>query len=134
MAKEKRIQVYNFKTMPSINMRPGLVHSDFRGDNVSIGYNVVTPELVPNPHSHPYEQLFLILEGELKLHIEGEVFDCPAGSIVRIPPNVMHCAMPPKEGRVVNMDIFTPYRAEYGKNCTFQTDDFLQNVPEEAAS
>lgn len=77
---------------------------------------------------HPYEQLFLILEGHTRLHVEDEVFECPAGSIIRIPPNVMHWAEAPKDGLLVNLDIFTPIRPEYAAFTDYQTDEFAENI------
>ena len=34
---------YNWETIPSREMRPGLVHSDFRGNNVVIGRSLFIP-------------------------------------------------------------------------------------------
>lgn len=135
MTVKGKVQVYTWKDIPSRTLtmqngehRAGITHRDFRGDNVSLGYNEVTPDFMAMPHQHPYEQLFLILEGHTRLHVEDEVFECPAGSIVRIPPNVMHWAEAPKEGLLVNLDIFTPLRPEYAKHTSYQTDEFLENT------
>src|SRR5688500_17221716 len=114
------IQVYNWKTIPSRELRQGITHRDFRGDNVVVAHSIIRTDFEPKPHRHPQEQIFMILEGEVKLHIEDQVLDCPAGTIVRIPPNALHWAEPPKSGHVVNLDVWTPYREDYGQHTSYQ--------------
>jgi quercetin dioxygenase-like cupin family protein len=122
--KKKEVPYYNWNTIPMREMRPGLVHSDFRGNNVVVGRSLLYPGMVSSPHKHVYEQIFMILEGSVKLHIEDQVMDCPAGTIVRIPPNAMHWAEGPEKGVAVNLDVWTPYREDYGVYTNYQTDDF----------
>ena len=120
---------YNWETIPSREMRPGLVHSDFRGNNVVIGRSLLHPGMTTKPHKHVYEQIFMILEGRVTLHIEEQGIDCPAGTIVRIPPNALHWADGPKEGVAVNLDVWSPYREDYGEYTKYQTDDFDTPAP-----
>ena len=47
------------------------------------------------PHSHPWEQIFILLKGRVTLHVDDQVFQMEAGSVVRIPPDVVHWAEPP---------------------------------------
>jgi quercetin dioxygenase-like cupin family protein len=128
---KKEVPVYNWNTIPSREMRQGLVHSDFRGNNVVVGRSLLYPGMVSKPHKHVYEQIFMILEGRVTLHIEDQVIDCPAGTIIRIPPNAMHWAEGPKEGVAVNLDVWTPYREDYGEYTKYQTDEF--DAPKPAA-
>jgi quercetin dioxygenase-like cupin family protein len=108
-------RAYNWKDIPTREPRPGIVQRGFRGDNTLITYNLLKPDLVPAPHSHPFEQLFMIIEGRVTLHVGDDVFDCGPGSVVRIPPDVMHWAEPPKaeDGVAVNIDVFSPVREDY---------------------
>jgi quercetin dioxygenase-like cupin family protein len=122
--KKKPIPSYNWKTIPTREMRPGIIHSDFRGNNVVVGRSLLYPGMQSKPHKHVYEQIFMILEGRVKLHIEDQVIDCPAGTVLRIPPNAMHWAEGPEEGVAVNLDVWTPYREDYGEYTSYQTDEF----------
>lgn len=41
-------------------------------------------------HSHPWEETFYILTGELEILIEGDREVCGAGAVVHIPANAVH--------------------------------------------
>lgn len=99
---------------------------------VVVGRSLLHPGMVSKPHKHVYEQIFMILEGRVTLHIEDQVIDCPAGTVIRIPPNAMHWAEGPKEGVAVNLDVWTPYREDYGEHTGYQTDVF--DTPQKIAA
>ena len=122
----KHVPAYNWKSIPSRELRRGIVQRVFRGNEVAIGYNLLHPGMDTNPHSHDFEQIFLLLEGRVKLHVGDEVHDCEAGTVVRIPPHTMHWAEPPapEDGVAVNMDIFAPIREDYYELTEYQTDEF----------
>ena len=100
---------YNWKTIPVRESRKGIMQRVFRGNDVLIGYSELHPHMDPSPHSHPYEQIFMIVQGRVKLHVGEQVIQCTPGSVVRIPPNVVHWAEPPspEDGVAINMDIWT---------------------------
>jgi quercetin dioxygenase-like cupin family protein len=106
---------YNWQDIPVRTPRPGITQRGFRSDNVLVTHNLLAPGMEPNPHSHPFEQVFMLLEGRVRLHIGEEVHDCGPGTVLRIPPNVVHWAEPPKpeDGIAVNVDIFSPVRDDY---------------------
>jgi quercetin dioxygenase-like cupin family protein len=120
--------VYNLNDIPSREMRRGIIQRVFRGDQVAIGYNQLHPGMATNPHSHDFEQIFILLEGRVKLHVGDDVHQCEAGSIVRIPPHTEHWAEPPlpEDGVALNMDIFSPIREDYYALTDYQTDKFGQ--------
>jgi quercetin dioxygenase-like cupin family protein len=120
------IPVYNWKEIPVRESRKGIFQRVFRGNNVLIGYSELHPNMDPSPHSHPYEQIFMILKGRVQLHVGDECFTCTAGSVIRIPPNVVHWSDPPDpaDGAALNMDIWTPYRPDFGAFTSYQTDKF----------
>ena len=55
----------------------------------------------PEPHSHPFDQIALVMEGALNLEIDGKVMQMPAGSICHIPKNAMHSGWPAGDKPVV---------------------------------
>jgi quercetin dioxygenase-like cupin family protein len=103
----------------------------FRGTGVAVSYAELHPEMAAGPHSHPWEQIFILLAGRVRLHVEDEVLDLEAGSIVRIPPNAVHYSEPPRpeDGVALNLDIFTPLRPDFMELTRYQTDDFGTSVP-----
>lgn len=122
----KSVPAYNWKNIPSRELRRGIVQRVFRGNEVAIGYNLLHPGMATSPHSHDFEQIFMLLEGRVKLHVGDEVHDCEPGTVVRIPPHTTHWAEPPapEDGIAVNMDIFAPIREDYFELTEYQTDKF----------
>jgi quercetin dioxygenase-like cupin family protein len=120
------VHCYNWNTIPSANPRPGVVQRGFRGEKTMVSMAELHPTMSGNPHSHDIEQIFMILKGRVKLHIGDQVVEMAEGSIVRIPPNVVHWSEPPSagDGAAVNMDIFSIIRDDHLKLVTYQADDF----------
>lgn len=128
---EKSVPVYNLDDIPVLNPRVGVVQRVFRGSGVCVSFAELHPEMKPSPHSHPWEQIFMILKGRVKLHVGDEVFDMRDGSFVRIPPNVVHYSEPPlpEDGVAHNLDIFAPLRPDFFPLTAYQTDDFGTSTP-----
>ena len=120
------VPVYNWQDIPERNLRRGLSQKVFRGNNVLVGYNTLNPGMQSSPHSHVYEQIFMLLKGRVRLHVGDEVHQMEEGSVIRIPPNVEHWAEAPDEadGPAINMDIWTPLRPDYSEFTAYQTDTF----------
>lgn len=53
------------------------------------------------PHSHPNEQWAYVLEGTLKVNIDGKKWDATAGSLVFIPANAVHALVASADGDAV---------------------------------
>lgn len=45
------------------------------------------------PHSHPEIKLLAILEGEMKVKVANQKFQCTPGDKLIIPPNTVHSAI-----------------------------------------
>ncbi|NLL18739.1 MAG: cupin domain-containing protein [Clostridia bacterium] len=66
------------------------------------------------PHTHPYEQIAIILQGTCDYYVDGIPVRMKPGSWVVVPPDVEHYihvfnSIEP----VLNLDIFVPNRPEY---------------------
>jgi mannose-6-phosphate isomerase-like protein (cupin superfamily) len=121
------VPVYNWwRDIPARESRKGIIQRDFRGSDLLIGCSELHPHMDGNPHSHEYEQIFMILEGRVRLHVGDDVQVVEEGGVVRIPPHVEHWSEPPtpEDGVAINLDIWTPYRPDFGAFTAYQTDDF----------
>lgn len=49
----------------------------------------------------------------MRLHVGDHVFDCGPGSMVRVPPDVVHYAEAVGDEVCLNLDVFAPVRADY---------------------
>lgn len=68
------------------------------------------------PHTHPNEQIAIILQGTCDYYVDGKPIRMKPGSWVVVPPNVEHYihvfnSIEP----VINLDIFVPKRPEYAE-------------------
>lgn len=115
--------LYNWETIPAFDY-DGIPVRGFRGDNVGIAYSELHPgaKMKP-PHSHDFEQIFMILKGRVRLHVGDRVHECGPGSIIRIPPNVEHWVEPPRkeDGVAINLDVFSPIRADFEMLTAYQS-------------
>jgi quercetin dioxygenase-like cupin family protein len=95
----------------------------FRGDNALVVFNWLAPgHGRREPHSHPFDQVLLILEGDLRLEIDGKTMDCSHGSIVHIPADAPHTGWVLGDQTVLNMDVFSPAREDYLHLVEYQKD------------
>ena len=116
--------VYQWAKLPRHDRFNGFMEqAGFRGDAALLTFNFIEPgKKRPEPHSHPFDQIVLVMEGQMKLEIDGKVLDMPAGSICRVPKNAMHTGWPVGDKPVVNMDVFAPPRKDYLFLCDYQKD------------
>jgi quercetin dioxygenase-like cupin family protein len=105
-------------------VRRGVERVGFRGENVLLVMNWLDPGMEVNPHSHPFEQVLLILQGQMRLTVGDDVHVIEAGGMMRIPPDVVHCGEPIGDEQVINLDVFSPIREDYRHLVEYQKDDF----------
>jgi quercetin dioxygenase-like cupin family protein len=70
------------------------------------------PHSVVEEHSHPHEQVGMVLQGKAVFTIGGEQKTLQAGDLFRIPGGVPHKVVTLDEPTRA-LDIFTPIREEY---------------------
>ena len=70
------------------------------------------PGAVVAAHSHPHDQLGIVLSGEIVMIIEDEERPCHAMDAMHIPSGVVHGAYAGAEGAVV-LDVFAPIREDF---------------------
>ena len=72
------------------------------------------PFVVTNEHSHPHEQMTLVVQGKVKFIISGEERILSAGDVLHFPPHNRHGATMLDE-EVILIDIFSPIREDFLK-------------------
>jgi quercetin dioxygenase-like cupin family protein len=70
------------------------------------------PHSVVEEHSHPHEQIGMVLEGRATFYIGDEQKTLQAGDFYRIPGNVRHRVVV-LDAPCRAIDIFAPVREEY---------------------
>jgi quercetin dioxygenase-like cupin family protein len=107
--------VYKWDELPQIALSEGtMMRSAFRGDDSLTVFNFVAAKMPrAEPHSHPFDQLVLIVSGRLILEIDGKTMECGPGTITRVPANAKHTGWAVGREPVLNIDIFSPAREDY---------------------
>jgi quercetin dioxygenase-like cupin family protein len=91
---------------------PGVNITTCAADKMMLSLAVLEPLAVVEEHSHPHEQVGMVVEGRAVFHIGGEEKTLGPGDMYRIPGNVRH-RVAALEARVKALDIFFPIREDY---------------------
>ena len=85
-------------------------------DDVTVTLGQVTAGHEKKPHSHPEEQVALVLEGECDYWVDGTPYHLTPGGFVVVPPNVIHYVdVHDTDIPCFQMDIFGTPRPEFKK-------------------
>ncbi len=91
---------------------PGVDIYTTHGEHAMLSLVEMQPHAVVEEHSHPHEQLGMMLEGEAEFIIGGESRIVRAGEMWRIPGGVKHKVIA-GERPVKALDVFYPIREDY---------------------
>ncbi len=94
------------------NIFPGVDLYTVAGDQLMISIVEMQPGAVVEKHSHPHEQMGILLEGELDFTVGEETRLLKPGDMWRIPGDVSHYVVAGKEGAKA-LDLFHPVRDDY---------------------
>lgn len=82
------------------------------GDRIMIVRFRFKPFLVTPQHTHPHEQMSLVISGHVRFFIEGKEQIASPGDVLHFPSNCLHGATMMDE-EVVLIDIFSPIREDF---------------------
>lgn len=101
-------------------MNPLLTRQYVSGEKSMAARILLKKGCVVPEHSHPNEQIALILSGALEFRVDGESVIVRAGEILIIPPNVPHSAVALEDTE--DIDFFAPPRQDW----LDKTDSYLR--------
>jgi unsaturated pyranuronate lyase len=91
---------------------PGVHIFTTAGERMMLSVVELAPHAVVEPHSHPHEQMGLLLEGELTFTIGGQTRTLRPGEMWRIPGGIVHgCVAGDQPAKA--LDVFQPVREDY---------------------
>jgi quercetin dioxygenase-like cupin family protein len=96
--------VFELATLSRVEAGPGYSTAAgalVEGERMMIGLMRMPRGTGALAHSHPNEQWAYVLEGTLKVHIDGRKWDAKAGSLVFIPANAVHALVASTDGDAV---------------------------------
>ena len=107
-----QVQVTTWKDIPAEAPAPGIERRMVVGQALMACRLHFAPYTVTAVHTHPHEQMTMVLQGRVRFTIEGRELIVSAGGVVHFPSNVEHGATMLEED-VVLVDIFTPVREDF---------------------
>ena len=83
---------------------PGWKGRFFHSDGMTFGYYAVAAGASIHEHSHPNEEVWHVIEGELEVTIAGETRVAGPGNAAVVPPNTYHAVRARTNGRAIVVD------------------------------
>jgi quercetin dioxygenase-like cupin family protein len=97
---------------PRRTLAPGVTATIAWGEKLMLSLVTLEPGAVVAPHSHPHEQMGVVVSGTMELTIGDETRILTANEMYLISGGVTHSAKGGQEGAVA-LDAFSPPREEY---------------------
>jgi quercetin dioxygenase-like cupin family protein len=104
--------ITDWSKVPIETPHEGIERQMVVGKNIMICRFKFAPFLVTPAHSHPHEQMTLVMQGKVKFIIGEETRIVAAGDVLHFPSNNWHGATMLDE-EVVLIDIFSPIREDF---------------------
>src|SRR5262249_13648076 len=112
MATVTHSQHLNWSSIPVEHPAEGIERQIVVGQNLMICRFRFAPFLVTPEHTHPHEQMSIVVSGRVRFVVEGEERIASPGDVLHFPSNCLHGATMMDE-EVVLIDIFTPVREDF---------------------
>jgi quercetin dioxygenase-like cupin family protein len=104
--------VTDWSQIESTQVADGIKRQMVVGQNVMICRFTFDPFVVTAEHTHPHEQMTLVMKGKVKFTISGQERIVEPGDVLHFPPHNRHGATMLDE-EVVLIDIFSPIREDF---------------------
>ena len=105
-------QHLNWATIPIERPAEGIERQMVVGEQMMICRFRFAPLLVTPEHTHPHEQMSIVVSGRVKFFVAGVERIASPGDVLHFPPHCLHGATMLDE-EVVLIDIFTPLREDF---------------------
>lgn len=91
---------------------PGFLVHAVSGQRLTLSHVTLKPNAKAPLHTHPHEQMGIILKGEFEMTIGDETRLLKAGDMYHVPSNVTHGGTTNAKGALI-LDVFSPPREDY---------------------
>jgi mannose-6-phosphate isomerase-like protein (cupin superfamily) len=99
------VRMVNAAELPLSNIARELVGADHGGLGACILFVDAPPGRGPSPHTHPYEEVLIVLEGEATVTVGDEEVVARAGDVVIVPADTPHAFTNTGDGPLRQIDI-----------------------------
>src|SRR5438270_5895100 len=104
--------VTDWESIPFERIADGIDRQMVIGQNIMICRLRFDAHVDTPVHSHPHEQMTLVIKGKVKFTIAGSSVVVVPGDVLHFPPNQEHGATMLDE-EVILVDIFSPIREDF---------------------
>ncbi|WP_430504216.1 cupin domain-containing protein [Haloparvum sp. PAK95] len=112
--------VYNLAEVTPYRQEQGFEQVVFRGVDQMVGFSQITPERPDSePHTHPFEQMNMLVEGRLDFLVDGERLELEPYDTLAIPPEIPHTSRA-VEGETATLLAFWPLREDRVEGTAYQ--------------
>lgn len=108
----------NWDAIPPSHPQPGVTTRRFDSDGMTIVRYEFAPGAAFPVHSHPEEQVVILLKGQVAFTIGNQEVMLGPGAVCHVPPHVPHGAVAGPEP-VVFLNLLSPRRV--GESVTYHT-------------
>jgi mannose-6-phosphate isomerase-like protein (cupin superfamily) len=99
------------KILPDGTMTAKQVCFAMEAEGVVCVIGAIENGMPTGPHTHPHEQIAMVIQGECDYYVDGIPYRLTPGSWVNVPPNAVHYAhVYRSQGTCLQMDVFCPSR------------------------
>lgn len=112
--------VYSVENLPHHEKREGVTQQYFRGMNTFVGFTTFDGADPSEPHSHPWEQINFVVDGECQFQVGEDVVEVSEGDLFLIPPDVPHGAS--SLNSTCTICFISPLREDYARFTDYQTE------------
>jgi quercetin dioxygenase-like cupin family protein len=98
--------------IPPRTLAPGVTAKIASGEKLMFSLVTFAPNAVVPMHSHPHEQMGMMVSGTMEFTIAGETRGFSGNELYLVPGGVSHAAKAGPGGAVA-LDAFSPPREEY---------------------
>ncbi len=101
-----------YDEVPITELVPGSLSHLVRGEKALISFLTMKAGSVFELHSHPHEQIMIVIEGYCDEVIEDKMYRISKGDVIFLPSNIKHGAFI-RDVDCRAIDIFIPARSDY---------------------
>ena len=109
---QKDALVTDWEKVPVEKVAEGISRQMVIGQRVMVCRFTFDPFVVTDVHSHPHEQITMVVSGKVRFTIDGQTVIAAPGDVLHFPPDNQHGATMLNE-EVVLIDIFSPIREDF---------------------
>jgi unsaturated pyranuronate lyase len=91
-------------TLSVVERKPGWYGRYFESPSMTFAHYEFTKGSTIHEHSHPQEEVWQVIEGELEIEVGGEVRVAGPGVAAIVPPNVRHAVKALASGKAIVVD------------------------------